>query len=233
MEYDKNEIYEKYKNMVYKLSIQTLKKNLHNTTYKLDDLINVAWIAVIDSFRTFKNDKGAEIETYIYNNINFKLKDFIRFNIYSVYVPNSTLFNLNHGYDRIKYLKEKKKMEKDLKKGLITQELLNKILQDIKDKKIDNIYELKEYKNIDYDNDNDNDYYNDNIFGYTCDSEDYLFTDLIEKLKVILIDNNVCTDEDIQELLRQDTYDNKNVLIKKIKAFIKDSKLINLEDFEI
>ena len=101
MEYDKNEIYEKYKNMVYKLSIQTLKKNLHTTTYKIDDLINVAWIAVIDSFRTFKNDKGAEIETYIYNNINFKLKDFIRFNIYSVYVPNSTLFNLNYGYDRM------------------------------------------------------------------------------------------------------------------------------------
>ena len=39
MEYDKNEIYEKYKNMVYKLSIQTLKKNLHTTTYKIDDLI--------------------------------------------------------------------------------------------------------------------------------------------------------------------------------------------------
>ena len=228
MEYDKNEIYEKYKNMVYKLSIQALKKNLHTTTYKIDDLINVAWIAVIDSFRTFKNDKGAEIETYIYNNINFKLKDFIRFNIYSVYVPNSTLFNLNHGYDRIKYLKEKKKMEKDFKKGLITQELLNKILQDIKDKKINNIYEFKEYKN----NDSDNNYHND-IFGHYYDNEDYLFINLIEKLKVILIDNNVCTDKDIQELLRQDVYDNKNVLIKKIKAFIKDSKLINLEDFEI
>lgn len=231
MEYDKNEIYEKYKNMVYKLSIQALKKNLHTTTtYKIDDLINVAWIAVIDSFRTFKNDKGAEIETYIYNNINFKLKDFIRFNIYSVYVPNSVLFNLNHGYNRIKYLKEKKKMEKDFKKGLITQELLNKILQDIKDKKIDNIYELKEYKNI---NDNDNDYHNNDIFGYTYDTEDYLFIDLIEKLKVILIENNVCTNKDIEDLLKQDEYDNKNVLIKKIKAFIKDSKLINLEDFEV
>ena len=121
MEYKKEEIFEKYKNIVHKLSVLEMKKN-YSEKYDLDDLKNEAWCGVIKAHETFDETKNTKIETHVINYIKFYLMSFTRKNIYSVYVAHNELINLKNGFNTTNFKQIEKKYKKQLEKNLISIE---------------------------------------------------------------------------------------------------------------
>ena len=52
---------------------------------------------------SYNNEKEADIETYVYNNIIFNLKTFLRANMYTVKVSHCEITNKIAGYNKILY----------------------------------------------------------------------------------------------------------------------------------
>lgn len=219
----RKEIYEKYKNMCYKLALLHYKKSYDNTKYDFNDLVNEAFIGVIVALDTYKDNKDSKIETWVYNNINYHLSTFAAKNIYSVHVPNNTLFNLSKGYNRVNYVVFRNLLENKLKENEINEKELEGMLKEFKDNnKIDEINELKEYKQ-NKENDNEDDFINlipneEDIESNTINDNT---TDLIKKEL-----QNILSVKEINYFLNANNLNTQKY--KKIEQIIKENK----ENFE-
>lgn len=230
MEYKKEEIFEKYKNIIHKLSVLEMKKN-YSEKYDLEDLKNEAWLGVIKAHQTYDDTKNTKIETHVFNYIKFYLMSFTRKNIYSVYVAHNELINLKNGFNKTNFKQIEKKYKKQLEKNLITQEKYDYIIEDYKKENVKKpIFELKEYKN-----ENENDIFgNDN----SNTNNELLIKNSISKIKEFLIKDKIITELEFDFILKLfEDEENLNkiekkyeIIFTKIKNYIK-YKNINYYDF--
>lgn len=227
-------VYEKYKNMVKGIVGKEFKKRA-NSNITFVELENQAWIAIMTAHDSFDNTKETDVETYIYNNIIFNLKTFLRANMYTVKVSHCEITNKIAGYNKILYKKVKDIYDVKLEKGLITLEKYEQILEDTKKElKTTNIVENKEcnfnYNDIEIEN-NDKDSFNSfDSYATTKDETKRIEQkDLIKKILMLAFDKKIINKNDLDIL--QDYYVNaekkagfQNIILKFRKLLKENSK---------